>query len=60
MVIKSSDIYKPDDIMQSLEPWLPNESTTDETEFKKMLENERHDLIFGTVLAEFKDKKESK
>lgn len=45
--------------MESLEPWLPNGFTTNRIEFNKMIENEKHNLIFGTVLAEFKDKKDS-
>lgn len=59
MEIKCTEIYKPDNIMESLEPWLPKGFTTNKTEFNKMIQNEKHDPIFGTVLAEFKDKKES-
>ncbi|XP_018566781.1 histone acetyltransferase type B catalytic subunit [Anoplophora glabripennis] len=60
MEIKKSEIYKPDNIMHSLEPWLPSEFTANKSEFKKMIENEKHDLIFGRVLAEFKDEKQGK
>lgn len=45
----------PDNIMECLEPWL-QDYTTEEKTFTKMLENEKHDQMFGTVLAEFEIK----
>lgn len=42
----------PDNILKCLEPWL-EDYTTEEATFIKMLENEKHDQIFGDVLDEF-------
>lgn len=47
-----SENAPPDNIMECLEPWL-QDYTTEEKTFMKMLENEKHDQIFGTVLEEF-------
>lgn len=49
--IEGSDV-KPDNILECLEPWL-QDYTTSETNFLKMLESEKHDQIFGDILDEF-------
>ncbi|CAG9858719.1 unnamed protein product [Phyllotreta striolata] len=53
--IKSS-IHKPDDVMESLNPWLPENYCSSEEEFSSMCQKENHELIFGKVIHEFKDK----
>nr|XP_023029651.1 histone acetyltransferase type B catalytic subunit [Leptinotarsa decemlineata]XP_023029652.1 histone acetyltransferase type B catalytic subunit [Leptinotarsa decemlineata] len=52
-------LNQPDDIMKSLDQYLPENYTTEKNEFLKMIENEIHDTIFGTVLNEFKDTKKN-
>nr|CAH7717411.1 unnamed protein product [Callosobruchus chinensis] len=52
-----SDLYKPDDVLGCLNQWLPENFTTDGDKFKKMMENEDHDIMFGKVLTTFKDTK---
>nr|CAI5819490.1 unnamed protein product [Callosobruchus analis] len=52
-----SDLYKPDDVLACLNQWLPENFTTDGDKFKKMMENEDHDIMFGKVLTTFKDTK---
>ncbi|KAJ8921508.1 hypothetical protein NQ315_003126 [Exocentrus adspersus] len=47
-----------DNIMECLEPWLPDEYTTSQTELEKMVADENHKQMFGVVLSEFKDTKE--
>lgn len=42
----------PDNIFEQLEPWL-QDFTTEEDVFLKMLDQEKHDQIFGNLLKEF-------
>lgn len=49
--IEDGDVT-PDDVMGCLEPWL-QDYTTEEKIFLKMLENEKHDQMFGTILDQF-------
>ncbi|CAH1115617.1 unnamed protein product [Psylliodes chrysocephalus] len=51
-----SDVHKPDDIMESLNPWLPENYVTKEEDFLMLHKTEKHDLIHGKILHEFKDK----
>ncbi|KAJ8960557.1 hypothetical protein NQ318_013845 [Aromia moschata] len=59
-ILKSTPMPQLDDIMKCLEPWLPEKFTTEKEEFLKMIENERHDNMYGALLSEFKDKQECK
>ncbi|KAG5864298.1 hypothetical protein JTB14_003234 [Gonioctena quinquepunctata] len=52
-------LNQPDDIMENLNPWLPENYTTEKELFLKMLDDEKHSLIFGTVLNEFKSTQKS-
>ncbi|XP_057662989.1 histone acetyltransferase type B catalytic subunit [Diorhabda carinulata] len=51
--IVESDVYKPDNIMECLNPWLPENFTTNKEEFIKLIKEESHDVIFGKVLHTF-------
>lgn len=50
----------PDNIIASLNSWLPENFTEKEEDFKAMIENEKHDTIFGIELSEFEDKEPCK
>ncbi|CAH1156120.1 unnamed protein product [Phaedon cochleariae] len=52
-----SSLYKADNIMENMNSWLPENFTTDERKFLELLDKEKHDLVFGSILAEFKDTK---
>lgn len=51
--IVESTVYKPDNIMERLNPWLPENFTTNKDEFKGLIKDESHDVIFGKVLHTF-------
>ncbi|KAJ8973360.1 hypothetical protein NQ317_001405 [Molorchus minor] len=55
-----SNTLKVDDIMQSLDSWLPTGYTTELKQFEEAVKNEKHDVMFGEVLMDFKDKLECK
>lgn len=48
----SGKIENSDDIMGNMEPWL-QDYTTEEKTFLEVLENEKHDQLFGNILDEF-------
>lgn len=50
---------KPDDVMQALIPWLPQNYCTKKDDFLKEVKNEQHNHIFGKPFYEFKGERES-
>ncbi|XP_028136374.1 histone acetyltransferase type B catalytic subunit [Diabrotica virgifera virgifera] len=46
------DGHKPDDVMECLNPWLPENYTTDRDEFTQWISKEQHDVIFGHIIHE--------
>lgn len=51
--IVETELYKADDIMKSLNPWLPENFTTNKSEFLEELKHEDHTVLFGDVLETF-------
>ncbi|XP_066148873.1 histone acetyltransferase type B catalytic subunit-like [Euwallacea fornicatus] len=45
---------KPDDIVKSLDSWLPSDYTRNYNEFLKWIKNEQHDQMYGKVINSFK------
>lgn len=55
MIGKSADdVYKPDDILEIMSPWLPDNFVTNRDEFIDKIKQEEHDKVYGEVLEEFK------
>ncbi|XP_076257115.1 histone acetyltransferase 1 isoform X2 [Rhynchophorus ferrugineus] len=53
-----NDHMKADDIVKSLNPWLPENFTSSYDDFIDMMDSEDHEQIFGEVIKTFKDEKE--
>jgi len=51
----TSDSMKADDIIKSLNPWLPTNFTRSQEDFMDWLGDEQHDKMFGEVIATFED-----
>ncbi|XP_066149302.1 histone acetyltransferase type B catalytic subunit-like isoform X1 [Euwallacea fornicatus] len=47
---------KPDDIVATLDAWLPSDTTRSCDEFVEWIKNEQHDQMYGDVIGSFKCK----
>lgn len=51
---------KADDILKSMDPWMPKDYVLTSKAFSSLIKAEVHDQMYGKVIHTFNDKKPSK